>query len=731
MKDVEQTLKKCTDKLGNTALHHVVGVYGFVHRYPEALYVPNVIDFLLDKKAADINAQNNCGHTPLHVARSPQAFNACLQRAVCSDEKGFTVKDKRGRNFWHLLCETPHKDSVEVLLATRRMNRKVPAGIDAEDDLGRTPLHYAAMDNSSLWLADSVANVVPSCINVQDKFGRTPLHYAALDLDSFSQQMPRRLLEQTTYYALKTRRSADDTIRDSFSMTCEDYVNYLQTYYYMSCESVSMLKIWEMMSDNYYKHVYDQFLPRRQVYTGRMTCDRLVHELEQQLSRSCNSVISVWNIWKQSHFDYTRPMVRKSVISAENETQQPSIQSKNISSLIGDHIWKAMLYLADELAKLDGRLKCDVVPVGSSVDGTKSHFCDEFDYMFVLTELGNNCQVVSSQENPPGFVQLKAADGKTLDEDCVTDDGTVDTRAIRFIFEQTVLQILSTSEFQSETHLEYFRSNKGRGLSPLVANDAYFEHPLSRNSTNVILRFPFPVSDCHIAHAISVDIVPAIRVNNWWPEDANPDIDKASGCHFVFSQPQKLYPRPCWTKPHALISFAVAECDIIRQSPSVVKAAYVVVKCMTKMVRNRRYFSSYVIKTAVLHCMAEEDLSSRANGEEVDEEELKRWVRIILRRLLHFVEQDFVPSFFMPQCHLRVWKFEHYTTYSYDLLRRYDLRYEDFFSPKFAKFVNSGSYNGSPLQHVMEALVWSHIMYWSVLPESEEIKSLFSSISGP
>ena len=93
----------------NTQLHHAVGVYGHLKMDRVSTDVAKTVEFLV-KHGADINAQNNDGLTPLHVARG-EAMKACLQHA--NDQSSTTV-DERGRNFWHLLFISRSQNEVEL-----------------------------------------------------------------------------------------------------------------------------------------------------------------------------------------------------------------------------------------------------------------------------------------------------------------------------------------------------------------------------------------------------------------------------------------------------------------------------------------------------------------------------------------------------------------------------------------------------------------------------------------
>ena len=91
-----------TDCHRNTPLHRVVGVYGRLKIFKISSDVAKTVEHLV-KRGADIHAQNEDGHTPLHVARGEKAIEACLQHG---GDQSFTITDKHGRNFWHLLFIT-------------------------------------------------------------------------------------------------------------------------------------------------------------------------------------------------------------------------------------------------------------------------------------------------------------------------------------------------------------------------------------------------------------------------------------------------------------------------------------------------------------------------------------------------------------------------------------------------------------------------------------------------
>ena len=137
---------------GNTPLHRAVGVYGQLKMFKVSTDVTETVEFLV-KCGADINAQNK-GLTPLHVARGEKAIEACLQHAC---DQSFTVTDKRGRNYWHLLFLMKTQNKSEFRRGIRPMiDNSDQCTSNAQysvDNLRRTPLHYACMGRNP-WISE-------------------------------------------------------------------------------------------------------------------------------------------------------------------------------------------------------------------------------------------------------------------------------------------------------------------------------------------------------------------------------------------------------------------------------------------------------------------------------------------------------------------------------------------------------------------------------------------------
>lgn len=127
-----------------------------------------IVALLLASKA-DVNALDNGGETPLHVAA--QSGRKEMVEFLLANKADINAKDNDGNT--PLLDATMfggHKDVVELLLAHG-------ADVNATNGIGGTPLHQAVS-----WCHKGVVELLLSNkanANARDHYGLTPLHNAA------------------------------------------------------------------------------------------------------------------------------------------------------------------------------------------------------------------------------------------------------------------------------------------------------------------------------------------------------------------------------------------------------------------------------------------------------------------------------------------------------------------------------------------------------------------------
>ena len=703
------------DCYGNTPLHHAVGVYDELKTFNIRDDVSEVVDYLV-KHGADINAQNNAGLTPLLVAEADKAIKACLRHA---DDQSFMITDKQGRNFWHLLfiLSSEHKCNILMAADILHMIPSLGAAVFGHDSLRRTPLHYACM-REGCDRQEFTCNFINALnddliVNKQDEFGRTALHYALIVGN-------RQLVN------LLATKKADMMIQDKFGKTAKDYVT-------MRDEFDTKVRLQSLTVISFADKRYHTVLVCIKRCFEERCSDSAKYEAElrkliKDLRESVDITSFVRNIYQHCRFDYIDKFYRKKKLVREclheqdniDTTDETNIRSPTTFAAIQKLVTKAMEYLANQISSEDDRFACEVVREGSAQEGTKIGCCDEFDYNFILTKLSRKSRIGYSPESPPGFVLLKAST-PDYDEDLFNDNRTLNTRIVKFRFEALVEKVLSSLQFFEATNFVFVHPN---GYNYL-AN----ENGMRKPHTCIKLTIIQPVNGCHVMHLISVDIVPALQINDWWPEDARrQDLCQTGECLIVFTQPQNKYPWIGWTEPHGFISFARAESRLLCECPQVVKAAYMVVKRMSKFFCHHEFFSSHVIKTALLWCLDEGSFSSclqSSDSDEVNWDVLLCLVQKILRRLMSFAAQDYVPCYFMPKCHQTVWVDEKHLKQFHMRFHQHGLAYKDLFS------LTELQSQDEVLKYMRSMFILSHVMYWTVFSDTDELELFAPSTINP
>jgi len=298
------------DCYGNTPLHYAVGVYGQLKMFRVRTNVTETVDFLM-KCGDNINAQNKDGLTPLHVARGEEAIVACLRH---SNDQSFTITDKRGRNFWHLLFLNITQNKVELGTIIRPLIDITDSGKYNVDDLNRTPLHYACMNRNPWngkwdWLAkEFIKKFTHKHVNKRDKFGRTALHYAAIGDDTELTDM------------LKTKKAADETIQDNYQNTSSDYLT-IQYYFSTQKSHIRLMKSSSFIA----RHLRDISACVRDFFADSSSVQNSsakMHDIVRKLVADCDRTSHVLNAWHGCRYDYSDVTARTPVALEQGDDRR-------------------------------------------------------------------------------------------------------------------------------------------------------------------------------------------------------------------------------------------------------------------------------------------------------------------------------------------------------------------------------------------------------------------------
>ncbi|XP_031558863.1 ankyrin repeat, PH and SEC7 domain containing protein secG-like [Actinia tenebrosa] len=595
------------DKYGNTCLH---AIFKFnPDFYPFEQESLEVILQELVKLGCDVNITNRNGQTALHYA----AYSAFLKPVKILLESGADplIVDHIGRTPLHKSMYNIDFNVVEVLLEYS----KCPCPVD---HLGGMPLHHAAASGTPKIVStitkamSSSPQGIENFINKPDNTGMTPLHYFLL-------------YKRTDESILKCllQHGANVNIGLPSGVKCIDMARY--------AKDVSKVIF---QADNKIHPFPLQELPALQELPGSQEKSNL-NDYLQPICIDSDRDIDTKTLRPTQHVQEYLDQICLLTIPSEDRIKLLNCMNSSIEKFVRN--------LCDEIARMDPRFASNVLPSGSTYEGTKplteANSVRDFDYMICLGRLSEEVIVEEAEPAIVGHVKLahKQPKNQSKFKEFFSDGYLVGDRVLKAFGDLMVLVM----------------------NQPKIWQDGEMECPC------------IPTLESTTGH-------PNIEVKSLWPSFARQESSiltpETRQCHVVLKQPDTaLYSTQTFGNPaHLLrVSFSVAEREIFHKMPEVVKKSCVVAKVLSRrtakvplsMIYGGEYgkakmkiltkntFSSYVLKTALFHelealCVNDNNISTN------NELALKPLVCGIFRRLSQAAGEGFLPSFFVPRQNL-------------------------------------------------------------------------------
>lgn len=319
-------------------------------------------------------------------------------------------------------------------------------------------------------------------------------------------------------------------------------------------------------------------------------------------------------------------------------------EANEIKTFVGSVINK----LCYKFAEKDKLFTASIIESGSVGEDTKVGQPNEFDFVCILKEFSEMCEVDETfSSSEPGFAYLKHKAGRG-DMRYFDSDGYFKTLAVWNICQTLLQDILQTSDLFSHPNATFSTNHR----TP------------SNTITKPTCQFSFYWSGPFFKHLeVDVDIVLACQVKGWWPQSVKlsmlPDNIqqevKAEGCILILQTEHNE------GKHQLRISGLNAEKAFMKSLPQIARDSYILCKtlCDDRIcpgVENgesqfycREYVTSYELKTCMFHVFCEDYRNtSMQRCVDYSESELLNFVGKILLKLTQCVAIEKLESFLFP-----------------------------------------------------------------------------------
>ncbi|XP_062595431.1 uncharacterized protein LOC134256777 [Saccostrea cucullata] len=646
------------NRLGETPFHYIAS-NTHVNEFQKLME-------LLLKKGLDVNDKDNSGKTLMHHALMSKETTVEGVSELLNQKVALNVKDNRGRN--EIYCAVEEVDiSYEQIDMEQRadvIKYLVKAGVSVNERNvdGISPLHLATLKNDLdilVALLDCGADVTQrtktgatalhwACknynmlhviihfvldgnynLNVVDIYGSTALHWAVWFKEKSSVQT---LLQIGSDYTLKDKAGNNPEV-------LAKKLNFAYFSDLIDGKKFQEMDFLELQVPNLECSGIDPLIACPHLRYMRKENDKLY--IEEYLN----------------HLKLHESSIQSCLQRSLTLSEMGLFYSLEDNHLVPKKIHQLFMLLAENISTKYPSFTCKVKLAGSMYEGTKVRIPDEFDYLFIFSNLSGLLHPAEDDTFPESFVKIRIRSGEQNSpyDKYLTSDGFLDSHLLLQDFYKCV--------------------NEELGII-LKENDDYCHIVLLKSMKeiwNTISELKFLVfgQEAKFFYA-SIDIVPALQFADWAPKHLHRQRKDICQTETVdrYSTVIMKTPDRCHVKDFTLffrISYSYLEQSIIKDIPNPVKKSYILLKILTesgyfpKVVDHdfnravKTYITSYHLKTCLLHEWYEwtlhQDKSSTKTQDNQNDVSIV-WARKILHRFQNSVEKKFLPSFFNPNKNL-------------------------------------------------------------------------------
>ena len=518
------------------------------------------------------------------------------------------------------------------------------AKADAADRWGTQPIHYAAMADD-LDMFDMLLEKGASLFSL-DKSRSNIFHYAA-----WSEIHPNELLYEQ-----------DDAINQLKLNENNDNLTPLDLYKCFKldkklCKMVGNIMLPPNLREHY-KELYPLISGGRQFAT-RVECfteESFESYFGADMDTQNDSDSEISDVEEDMPLTYPPDLKSEMFPFASNPDKErilyrllnsPQIgimpDNKDVRQVRSDLLC-LMKRLANLIGLLDSRFKCEPILSGSSNEGTKCTFPNEFDFLFVMSNLNTDeiCNVTDGTND--GYVKLYRKSNITQDMEIFFNNyGFLEMQRFKDLFQNVCLIGLCNNDIWKDLNL----CQIGYREKDNPAQNIYLEF---RGESMKVLT-------------VSVDIVAAIRINN---------IPKAVRIGNLPCLSEDLYrnsilavSKTGFSESGQLssindfrLSFSILETRILEWAPREALNAYILAKILISSNVFRLSFrdldfdkvcNSYLLKTALFYTLEKEEINFLpADNYYINMSIVIEWARKLFEHLLESAYSSSLPSYFVP-----------------------------------------------------------------------------------